>query len=138
MSDMNTPESFSWGKLILDMRLKGLPALIACHTDPLRYDANGPKLSLQINKNLEELAGSPAMERLRTALQDHFGKELELEMGFGPARNSPASVAFEKRVGRYAQAYSTIAEDDFIAQIIQEFGGKVIVESVRPLKRSAP
>lgn len=138
MIDSNTPENFSWGKLIVDMRLKGLPALIACHTEPVRYDANGPTLKLQVNKYLQELADSPSMERLTSALKDHFGESLQLEIDFGAASKSPASIAFDRRVGRYTQAYSSIAQDDMIAQIIAEFGGKVIVESVRPLKRSGP
>lgn len=136
MNDANQPESFSWGKLIIDMKIKGLPALIACHTEPLRYDANGPLLALQVNKALQELEDSPAMERLAAALKEYFGEDLDLQMSFGPARRSPAVIAFEKRVGRYAQAYNSIASDDLVAQIIQEFGAKVIVESVRPLRNT--
>lgn len=134
MSDVNTPESFSWGKLISDMKLTGLTAMIACHAEPVLYDANGPKLSLQINKSLQELSDSPAMNRLILCLKDHFGESLSLEIGFGPAVKSPAAVAYDRRITRYTQAYSSIAEDDVIAQIIAEFGGKVIVDSVRPLK----
>jgi DNA polymerase-3 subunit gamma/tau len=137
MSDY-TPESFSWGKLILDMRLKGLAAMIACHTEPVIYDANGPKLTLEVNKTLEELKDSPGFTRMIQAIQDHFGENMHIVIGFGPAKRSPAAIAYEKRVNRYAQAYSTIAEDDFISRIIEEFGGKVIVESVRPLKRNTP
>lgn len=138
MSDVNAPENFSWGKLIVDMKLKGLPALIACHTEPVQYDANGPSLVLQVNKNLQELHDSPAFTRLAEALKDHFGASLDLQITFGPATKSPASIAFDKRVGRYTQAYTAIAEDDLVARLIEEFGGKVIVESVKPVRRTNP
>lgn len=137
-NNTNAPESFSWGKLIFDMKLQGLPAMIACHTEPLRYDANGPVLFLQVSKYLQELADTPAMDRLRSALKDHFGDALQLEISFGSASQSPAAIAFNRRVGHYTQAYSNIAQDDVIGQIIKEFGAKIIVESIHPVKRVAP
>ena len=138
MTDTNAPESFSWGKLIADMKLKGLSAMIACHTEPVRYDAAVPRLELQVVKNMQELVDSPAMERLAMALKDHFGEKLELEIGFGPAKRSPAAIAFEKRVGRFTQAYTNIAEDDLVAKLIEEFGARVIVESVTPARKMVP
>lgn len=136
MNDTNAPQSFCWGKLITDMKLRGLSAMIACHTEPMRYDASIPRLELQVVQHMVELQDSPAMARLTGALQDYFGERLELEIGFGPAARSPAAIAYEKRVGRFNRAYTSISEDDFVAKLIEEYGAKVIVDSVKPIRRA--
>lgn len=136
MSDTNAPQSFCWGKLISDMKLKGLSAMIACHTEPVRYDASVPRLELQVVQHMAELQDSPAMERMTRALQDHFGEKLELDIEFGPAKRSPAAIAYEKRVGRFSRAYTSISDDDFVSHLIEEYGAKVIVDSVKPVRRA--
>lgn len=132
------PHSFSWGRLIIDMKLQGLSALIACYTEPISYDASIPALGLEINEHLAELGNSPAMDRLKNGLIEYFGEELQLSVTYGPARKSPAAQAQAERIRRFADAYSSIAKDDVVAQMIAQFGAKVVVETVQPTRKHAP
>jgi DNA polymerase-3 subunit gamma/tau len=126
------PSVFSWGRLIYDMQLRGLPAMLACHCQPLSYDAAVPHLVLEMHEQMRGISASPAMERLRAGLLEFFGEGLKLEIVYGPAPQAPAIRAQEAKVDKFAKVYSAFANDDFVNEMIEEFGASILIESVQP------
>ncbi len=134
---MNAPMSFSWTRLIVDMKLTGLPAMMACHCAPVHYDASVPSLRLELAEPMAALIDSPAMQGVRAALTGYFGDALQLTIEPGEALKSPANIAQANRVGRFQLAYASIANDEFVRDLMREFGATVMVESVRPAPQAA-
>lgn len=126
------PQSFSWARLIYDMQLRGLPAMVALHCAPTSYDASVPQLRLELNERMAGLLDSEPTMRLKAALTEYFGEDLDLAIALGPAANSPAARAEATHVGKYASAYEAFMKDATVRSLIEEFGASILVESVRP------
>lgn len=126
------PQSFSWGRLIVDSHLTGLPAMIACHVEPTFYNAEIPLLRLELPEPMKAFDKTPAMETFKTALREFFGDQLELDIVEGPALRSPASQASARKVDGLTKAYETIMNDDMVKELLRDFpGAKVLIESVK-------
>lgn len=124
--------SFTWAKLVHDMQLTGLAKMVACFTEVKRYDSVALELDVEISSNFKAIEQHPAFSVLERQLRDYFGEDLALTVSFGPAKGSPANIAYVERIQQYSTAYTQLAQDDVVGRLIAEFGGKVIVESVRP------
>lgn len=133
----HAPQSFSWGRLIVEMRLTGFAAMIACHCEPVHYNADMPFLRIEVPEALDGFKQSQGMTQFTAALKDYFGESLELEMVPGPALKSPASLSAAKKVGAMTAAHELLMKDDFVQKMISEFGAKIFVESVAPVAPAA-
>lgn len=136
MTTQRAPQSFSWGRLIHDMNLTGVPALIACHCEPTHYDASQPLLQLQLMEGLQAFTTSPSMGKLKNALIDFFGENLKLDITSGPANRSPAALAGQKKIGEQADAMKILMGDKSISEMIEQFGAKIVIDTVEPIKGS--
>lgn len=132
------PQSFTWGRVISDLKLAGVPALIACHCDPIGYDASVPHLQLELPHAMAALERSPSMLRLQESLKDFFGEGLHVEIVMGPAKNSLANVAAGKRIAGQLVALDAVMKDTQVHELLRDFGAKVLVESVELTKPSLP
>lgn len=126
----HAPKSFSWGRVIQESRLRGVPAMIACHCEPITYDSAKPALRLELKDEMRILQRSPAMGRLIDSLKEFFGEGLEVEITFGPAAKSPAALSGAKRIQGHVTALETVMRDDMVQEMIKKFGGQVVVDTV--------
>lgn len=124
------PPSFSWGRLIVEMKLTGLSAMIACHCEPVHYNAEIPFLRLEMPPGLDGLKGSPGMNRLSQALKNYFGENLELEISPGPAAGAPSVMASSKKIDAMSAAHQLIMNDEFVQKMLNDFGGKILTETI--------
>lgn len=127
------PNSFSYGRLIVETRLTGLSAMIACHCEPVFYNAEIPLLRLEVPEALDAMKQSPAMAQFKSALTDYFGEGLELELVEGPALGSPAAMSAARKIDGLVKAHESLMKDDVINKMLKDFGGKVLVETIEPL-----
>lgn len=124
------PQSFSWGRLIYDMKIRGVPAMIACHCEPKNYDAQKPFLQLELLDTMKAMEKSPSMQKLKDALTEFFGEDLQIEIVVGPAKKSPAVLAGEKRIGEQISAFQKIMTDSSVNDLIENWGAHVVVDTV--------
>lgn len=129
-SESNAPQSFSWGRLILDMKLRGVPAMIACNCEPTFYDSTKPFLRLEILDTMKAMQNSPSMQRFKEALKDYFGDHLQIEIVPGAALQSPSALAGAQRITSQISALEAVMKDDMVQSMIKEWGGQILVESV--------
>lgn len=135
-SDLNhkAPQSFAYGRLIVETHLTGLAAMLACHCEPKFYNAEVPLLRLELNEAMSAMRDSPAMATFTIALKDYFGDHLELDIVEGPALKSPAALAAAKKVMGYVVAYDIIMKDDVVLALLKQFdSAKALIETVRPV-----
>lgn len=124
------PQTFSWGRLIFDMKLRGVPAMIACHCEPKNYDASKPFLQLELLDTMKGMEKSPSMQKLKDALSEFFGENLQLDIVVGPAVGSPASLAASKKINAQSAALEKIMTDTMVNEMIEKFGAQIVVDTV--------
>lgn len=127
------PKAFSWLKVIHESGMSGLTAMLASHSAPVVYDPAIPMLKLEIHKSMMVFAETTGIENVRSHLMSHFGPDLVLETIFGEASASPAMMSQERKIQRLKNACEVVMTDKFSTDVANEFGAKVIVESVKPL-----
>ena len=132
-SKPRAPQSFSWGRLIADMKLRGIPAMIACNCEPTHYDATDaskPFLRLELLDAMKAMQHSPSMDQLKEALTEYFGENLQIEVVLGPALRSQSTLAGAKRITSQVIALETVMNDKLVQDMIKNFGAQILVESV--------
>ena len=126
----NAPKTFSWGRLIYELKLRGVPAMIAMHSEPVIYDSNKPYLRLEIEPSMIAIQKSPSMEQLKESLKDFFGDDLIVEMVAGPATKAPAALARGKKINGKIIALDQVMRDETIQMLIKKFNGEILIESI--------
>jgi hypothetical protein len=72
--------------------------------------------------------------RIATAMSELFGQAVQAEVLIGkPSRETPATYADRLRRERQHNAVESLQVDENVQKIISEFGGSLIVESIKPL-----
>lgn len=132
------PQSFSWGRLIFEMKLRGVPAMIACHCEPKNYDASKPFLQLELLDTMKALEKSPSMQRLKDALTERFGENLQIEVVVGPALKSPAALSGGKKISEQINALQKIMTDPMVNDMIEKWGAQIVVDTVDVVPSPSP
>lgn len=127
------PQSFSYGRFIVESKMTGLSAMIACHCEPTFYNAETPFLRLEIPPKMMAFKGTAPMAIFEQAIRNFLGQNVELETIEGPAVGSPAAVSSAKKLTVMKGAYGLIMEDELVNSLLKEFGGKILVETVQPV-----
>jgi DNA polymerase-3 subunit gamma/tau len=114
---------------------------------PLR----GVVRSVVANCSLEQVVGNTAhftldeahaslfndsyCDRIASAMSELFGQTVTAEVLIGkPSRETPAAYADRLRRERQRNAEQSLHNDENVKKIISEFGGRLVVESIKPLE----
>jgi DNA polymerase-3 subunit gamma/tau len=114
---------------------------------PLR----GVVRSVVANCSLEQVVGNTAhftldeahaslfndsyCDRIANAMSELFGQAVTAEVLIGkPSRETPAAYADRLRRERQRNAEQSLHNDENVQKIISEFGGRLVVESIKPLE----
>ncbi|MCS6945339.1 MAG: DNA polymerase III subunit gamma/tau [Sutterellaceae bacterium] len=82
---------------------------------------------------VKTLAESGAVERLRQALSEHFGRPVRVQVEVGAAVDTAAARAAAARSDKQKRAEEAIYGDPFVQQLIEHFGARIDPDSIRPL-----
>ena len=83
---------------------------------------------------IKSYAEPGTVERLRTALAQHFGRpvRVSVDMGSTAGANTAATLAEKARNDRQKSAEQAIYGDPFVQELMQDFGAQVEPQSIRP------
>ncbi|HXF46403.1 MAG TPA: DNA polymerase III subunit gamma/tau C-terminal domain-containing protein [Burkholderiaceae bacterium] len=96
--------------------------LVSAHNDVFR-----------LRVPVKTLAEGGAVERLRQALAQHFGRPVKLQIEVGAATDTAAARATLARGERQKRAEESIYADPFVQQLIENFGARVDPDSIKPI-----
>ncbi len=118
-----------WAAFAAKLPLSGLAEQLARQSECVAIAKQ--QMTLRVpSKALSE--GLP-VERLRTALNDYFGFEIELLFEIGAGEGSSAhALDLVAQQARQEAAELAIEQDPFVRALIQDFGAKVVTGSIRP------
>ena len=123
----------AWPELVDQLGLTAMALELAKHCELVRGDAS--RIELKIAPSHQRLLTGPYQDRLRAALEQHFGTQLRLSIQVaGDAGGSPAAIADRDRQQRQAQAVAAIEQDPFVRELVDNFDARVVESSIKPVQ----
>jgi DNA polymerase-3 subunit gamma/tau len=124
----------NWHALIGELGLGGMARMLAQHAELLRF--TGDSVELQVPEMHRHLLEKPYRDKLRSALEEHYGRKLKVEFKLGErSGRTPAEVEDRERQARQQRAVESIDRDPFVRELVESFDARVVDESIRPLDR---
>jgi DNA polymerase-3 subunit gamma/tau len=119
-----------WPGLVARLQIAGAARELARNA-ALATHADGA-IELVVPKSMSHLAERNYQEKLKAALEQHFGRPLALKVAPGEvAGATAASLEAGAREERRAEAARTVQGDKFVQDLVDIFDAKVIGSSIR-------
>jgi DNA polymerase-3 subunit gamma/tau len=95
------------------------------------------RIELTLSSAHQRLLEGSHKERLKAALQKHFGANVQVAIAVGSGNgNSPAQLAQRDRDREQEQANAAMESDPFVQSLVDELGGQI--QSIKPLQSQEP
>jgi DNA polymerase-3 subunit gamma/tau len=121
----------AWPDLVGQLNLGGMARMLAQHCELVARDA--ARVELRIARAHQHLLNGPHQERLKAALEQHFGAKLRLSIQVtDDAGASPAAMADRDKQQRQAQAIADIEQDPFVRDLVETFDARVVDSTIKP------
>jgi DNA polymerase-3 subunit gamma/tau len=131
----NGASGASWGVIVEQLGLTGMARMLAQHCEMVRVDDQ--RLDLVLAKAHERLLEKAYQERLKGALQKHFGAGLHVSIRVGEANGtSPVAIAQRERDRQQVRAIAEIEQDPFVRELVEDMDARV--NSIKPLQPQEP
>lgn len=118
-----------WDEICIQLKVSGLCQALASHCILLKKDNN--QITLLLEESQTVLLNDSVKKELATALSEHFKSEIELTVQTSTEKlASPQAVAQDKQQQQLDKATQSIENDPNVKEILQQFDGKIIPESI--------
>jgi DNA polymerase-3 subunit gamma/tau len=122
-----------WPALAVGLSLKGISYQLAFNSELMALEGTLLKLSVPV----PQYAETSQVVKLKAALAERLGKEVEVQVVVGPARRTAAAFDAATRAQRQKEAEREIGTDPFVQSLIREFGASIVPGSIRPIAQDA-
>lgn len=119
-----------WPALAEALPARGLAQQLAFQSE--LTEVAGRALHLRVP--LRQLADAATADKLRQALIEHFGDDVQLHVELGQVGTTAASLAAEAAAARQRAAEQAIADDPVMRELIDEFDAQILPGSIRPVQ----
>lgn len=121
----------NWRGLVDELKL-GLARALAQHCELVSFDQD--QIHLSVPNAQKHLLESSYQEKLKAAIQQHFGRKIQLQFEIGGTGNTPAEQISQEKAVLQSKAESAIKEDDFVQALVKDFGAQIIPSSIKPIQ----
>ncbi|WP_225033675.1 DNA polymerase III subunit gamma/tau [Paraburkholderia sp. XV] len=122
-----------WPALAVTLPLKGIAYQLAFNSELMAVEGKTLKLNVAVQLYTE----SAQVAKLKAALAERLGNEIDVQVEVGPVRRTAAVLDSIERAKRQQEAEREIGADPFVQSLIREFGASIVPGSVRPLAPGA-
>ena len=121
-----------WHEVLAALKVSGMARELAQHCE--LCDQGGGRIVLRLSPTHRHLLMKPAQEKLQQALNEHFGRPLQLaiELAEGSG-DTPAAAAQRDRRERMDRAVASVEQDGFVREVIEMFDATLIESSIKPI-----
>jgi DNA polymerase III subunit gamma/tau len=119
-------------RLLVDKLKLGLARALAQHCELISHAAD--RLDLQVPEAHKHLLDPNYQEKLKAAIEAHFGRKMHLQFSIGGGNNTPAHQISQEKAELQSQAESSIQQDGFVQALMRDFGAQIIPSSIKPLQ----
>jgi DNA polymerase-3 subunit gamma/tau len=118
------PRSFdgNWPALAKALNVSGMGRQLAQQSELKSFD--GDAMELCVPPSVKHLAEKVYQEKLRVALQEHFGRPVRLVVNVGATTGHSAQD----------QAMASIQQDAFVRDVVENFDATIVTSSVKPVQ----
>ena len=121
-----------WPALAGVLKVSGFAKQLAQQSELRAFD--GDALELALAHTAKHLAERTYQDKLRAALQAHFGRSIALKVVIGEiSGNTAAGKAQNERDARQGKALQAIEGDAFVRDMMDTFDATIVGDSVKPV-----
>jgi DNA polymerase III subunit gamma/tau len=120
----------NWRNLIENHLKLGIARALAQNCEMCAYDDNS--ITLRVAEQQKHLVSATYKEKLSTAINTHFGQNIQLNFTIESEANTPAKQQAEEKAVVQSTAEEAIMNDQFVQALIQNFDAKIIPNSIKP------
>jgi DNA polymerase III subunit gamma/tau len=122
-----------WPALLASLKLGGMAAMLAQHCELAEQSARG--LTLRLPEAHKHLLDKAYRDKLQTALETQLGRKLQLQILVGDTSGrSPSELQETDRRAKQAKAIAAIESDPFVRELVENFDGRIVSDSIKPLQ----
>jgi DNA polymerase-3 subunit gamma/tau len=119
-----------WPDLVRELSVAGAARELARNAELQRRE--GQSFDLVVPKAKAYLAERAYVEKLKAALEQHFGKPVSLKVSAGEISGATAAaIDASERQARRAAAEQSVQADGFVKDLVNLFDGKVVDSTIR-------
>jgi DNA polymerase III subunit gamma/tau len=111
-----------WPALAKSLNVSGLVKQLAQQSELKSFD--GEALELSVPAASKHLAERPYQEKLKTALQERFGRPVQLTIRVGGTTGNTVQD----------QAVASIQQDAFVREMVENFDATIVTSSIKPAR----
>lgn len=123
----------NWPMLAATLPLRGVAQQLAHQSELMAVGREGNALKFELQVQVETLLAAGSVEKLTTALSEHFGYPVYVEPRLGPVQHTASAAVMADRAERQREAEKSIQNDPFVQKLMREFGATIVPGSVRPV-----
>ncbi|MCK7544724.1 DNA polymerase III subunit gamma/tau [Marinobacter bryozoorum] len=125
-------EGFVWSRDFRQLGIVGMPGNLASQAS---CERDGERFVLTLDEGHYRLLTDRHQQRILEGLRQAFGEAVTLEVTPGDAGDqTPIAWEAREKARRQQQAEQSIEQDPLVQAIVERFEGRVVKESIRPLK----
>jgi DNA polymerase-3 subunit gamma/tau len=130
-ADLNIED---WPAFVKSLRIGGMAGMLAQHCELVACSDDG-RIELRVPEAHKHLMERAYQDKLRSVLKERLGASLRLvEITLGAlSGKTPAELEARDREARQSQAIAAIEGDPFVRELVEDLGGRVVTDSIRPL-----
>jgi len=119
----------NWPALVERLKVSGMVRELATRSELVCAEGDHFRLRVPI----KTLAEGGNLEKLKTALTQHFGRAIRVTVDIGAtAGPTAAGIAEQARAAKQKRAEEAIYADPFVKELIENFGATVDPASIKP------
>jgi DNA polymerase III subunit gamma/tau len=124
------PQAGPWPELVRELPVAGAARELARHAELVRRE--GQSFELVVPRGKAYLAERAYVDKLKAALEQHFGTPVALRVAAGEvAGATAATLDAGERQARRAAAEQAVQKDGFVNDLVNLFDGKVVDSTIR-------
>ena len=126
---VSAPAISEWETLIKHLNLNAREKSLASNCELIAHE--GGRFELRLEPSLQPMLNAHVKERLKNALEQHFGGVIDLKFQFGKVHATPEIQRQQQQDERQKAAAERIDEDPHVRDMQDIFGARIM--AVRPL-----
>ena len=123
----------NWPALAAMLPLRGVVQQLAQQSELLQCDDLGGAAQFHLRIPLETLRSAGSVDKLATALSEHFGRTVRVTTEIGAVEQTANAQAVAEREARQKQAEENMRSDPFVQSLMREFGATIVPGSIKPV-----
>ena len=124
-----------WRGLVEQNLKLGLARALAQNCEMVSFDDNS--ITLRVAENNKHLVSASYQEKLSSAINQHFGKKIKLNVNISGEANTeiitPAKQTAVEKATIQSSAEAAIMNDGFVQSLMNDFGATIIPNSIKPI-----